>query len=71
MHTHTGRYVPDVGEGFHSVQVVGIAIGSSATVAAPQAPRTVVPVNKAAILDTGTNILLVPGSLLKPLQAAM
>jgi len=63
-------YVPDVGMGFHSVQVVGIAIGAAGARAQVDT-RAVVPVNKAAILDTGTNILLVPGSLLKPLQATM
>jgi len=68
-------YVKDVGQGFHSVHVESITIGgSSVTASSPASPAdvgSVVQVGKAAILDTGTNILLVPATLLKPLQAAM
>lgn len=68
-------YVKDVGQGFHSVHVESITIGGiSVTASPPASPAdvgSVVQVGKAAILDTGTNILLVPATLLKPLQAAM
>ena len=66
------EYVKDVGQGFHSVQVESITVGASAAAASPSvAVGKDVPVGNAAILDTGTNILLVPKSLLAPLQAAM
>jgi len=64
------EYVKDVGRGFHSVQVESITIGASTTAATATVGKDV-PVSSAAILDTGTNILLVPKTLLKPLQAAM
>jgi len=63
-------YVPDVGLGFHSVQVVGVK-GLGLQSGASGGVDWAVPVGKPAILDTGTNILLVPLALLKKMQAAM
>jgi len=58
-------YVPDVGQGFHSVQVASIQIGGAALSTAS------IPVDKPAILDTGTNVLLAPKSVISALQKAM
>ena len=62
-------YVDDVGFGFHSVQVESITVtdngGSNKTVTSN------IPVNSAAILDTGTNILLAPTSVMTSLQSSM
>jgi len=58
-------YVPDVGQGFHSVQVVSMKLGGATTSYAP------VPVNEAAILDTGTNVLLAPKTVISALQQSM
>ena len=54
------NYVPDVGLGFHSVQVDDMVLGNSS-----------LKIGGAAILDTGTNVLLVPSSAMKALQASM
>jgi hypothetical protein len=68
------QYVADSGFGFHSVQVTSITIGGSAPmpvsddVARARAP---IPVGASAILDTGTNILLVPSSVLAKVSAAI
>ena len=53
-------YVDDVGLGFHSVHVNSLILG-----------ETSISVNEAAILDTGTNILLAPTNVMKSLQSAM
>jgi len=53
-------YVPDVGLGFHSVRVTNFIVGNAS-----------VPVGGAAILDTGTNILLVPKSVRDALGKSM
>jgi len=54
-------YVPDAGVGFHSVSVSTVTLGSGEPIK----------VGKAAILDTGTNVLLVPTKLMNQLQAQM
>ena len=54
-------YVADVGFGFHSVLVNSINLGSSPSIA----------VGSAAILDTGTNVLLAPSKVMSALQSAM
>lgn len=65
-------YVPDSGEGaFRAVHVGSFAFGGSPSSPAGYRASAPVPVGKTAILDTGTNILLVPGDLLGPMQAAM
>lgn len=54
--------MPDVGHGFHSVEVSAITFtkaGSSSAQAAVSEAHPDVPVGGAAILDTGTNVLLV------------
>jgi len=53
-------YVPDSGVLFHSVKVAQILVGNES-----------VPVNANGILDTGTNVLLVPSGLHKKMQSAM
>ena len=58
-------YVKDVGFGFHSVQV------DSITLAGGNSTSASIDVNEAAILDTGTNILLAPTKVMKSLQSAM
>jgi len=62
----TIHYVKDVGRGFHSVQVVSLTLGGSGGSSSPT-----IQVNEAAILDTGTNILLAPTKVMKALQSAM
>ena len=52
-------YVDDVGLGFHSVHVDPLVLEKRD------------PVNEAAILDTGTNILLAPTKVMSSLQDAM
>lgn len=55
LHTDNISYVPDSGLGFHSVKVAALNIGdnnSSATAS--------IQVGESAILDTGTNVLLLP-----------
>jgi hypothetical protein len=60
-------YVSDVGRGFHSVQVQSISLaGTGSTKAAAS-----IQVNKGGILDTGTNVLLLPHGLMEPMQQAM
>ena len=59
-------YVPDVGFSFHSVQVKSLTLGAGIN-----ASSASIQVNEAAILDTGTNILLAPTKVMKALQAAM
>jgi len=67
-------YVPDVGKGFHSVQVESFLLGNGTSLLAnasgERAVRSV-PVDAAAILDTGTNVLLLPPRLLRALGDAM
>lgn len=53
-------YVDDVGVGFHSVHVNSLMLGGAS-----------ISVNEAAILDTGTNILLAPTKVMRSLQSAM
>jgi hypothetical protein len=53
-------YVPDSGVVFHSVKVASIKLGSSSF-----------DVDKSAILDTGTNVLLVPGGIYEQMQKSM
>lgn len=75
------RYVPDVGSGFHSVQVGAFVLtdtvssrsagGSTVSTRGSVSYDVGVPVNAAAILDTGTNVLLLPPRLLKALGTAM
>lgn len=57
-------YVPDAGRSFHSVTVNAFALDGPGS-------RTVVNVGRAAILDTGTNVLLLPTGMLKRLGDAM
>lgn len=68
-------YVPDVGRGFRAVQVASFTLvknTSSAAVAAGTAALPVtLPVQRSAILDTGTNVLLLPPELLSRLGEAM
>ena len=45
-------YVPDVGRGFHSVQVSALTLGGAGS----NSSSATVSVNAAAILDTGTNV---------------
>ena len=60
------RYVDDSASGFHTVNVQTITLNGTASSAS-----TSVPVHKRAILDTGTNILLLPDPLLKTFGDAM
>jgi len=53
-------YVKDVGNGFHSVQVNSVQLGQAS-----------IEVGEAAILDTGTNVLLVPTAVLKEMEKTM
>jgi hypothetical protein len=63
-------YVPDVGFGFHSVQVESLTLaGAGASNSTSKA--TNIPVGEAAILDTGTNILLAPTKVMTALKSAM
>ena len=59
------QYVPDAGRGFHSVSVASLSLGGGSSSSPP------IDVGEAAILDTGTNVLLLPSKLMKALQAAM
>ena len=62
-------YVPDVGFGFHSVQVESLTLaGAGASNSTSKA--TNIPVGEAAILDTGTNILLAPTKVMTALKSA-
>jgi len=55
------KYVDDTQfQGFHSVEVASLQLGT-----------TTIPVGKAAILDTGTNVLLAPKSVISGLSKAM
>ena len=60
------NYVPDVGFGFHSVQVESITLTTSKSHIGKEKKQLMaplsndIPVNSAAILDTGTNILCTP-----------
>lgn len=60
------QYVPDAGRGFHSVSVKSLSVGGGANSSVAS-----IDVGEAAILDTGTNVLLLPSKLMKALQAAM
>lgn len=53
-------YVPDSGEGFHSVKVASMKLGSKT-----------VQVGASAILDTGTNVLLVSPAVYGDLKSSM
>jgi hypothetical protein len=57
----TIEYVKDVGLGFHSVQVDSLTLDGGDTIE----------VGEAAILDTGTNILLAPTKVMNALQSSM
>lgn len=63
-------YVPDVGRGFHSVQVQSFVLGNQSASKRGTLEQSV-PVHTPAILDTGTNVLLLPPRLLKALGSAM
>ena len=64
-------YVPDAGDVFHSVSVNSFALGVG-PLGSPGVASVPVPVgHKAAILDTGTNVLLLPPDLLAALGHAM
>ena len=63
----TVNYVKDVGHGFHSVQVESLTLGGTSGGASSPS----ISVNEAAILDTGTNILLAPTKVMTALQDAM
>ena len=81
------NYVADAGvnangDGFHSVNVHAVVLGSNTSSAAPSAVRiptrsasrsSVAPSDlpQAAILDTGTNILLLPDYLIASLESSM
>ena len=56
--THHNRYVADSGYGFHSVEVNALNIGGSGGTAAAS-----IKVGESAILDTGTNVLLLPSKV--------
>jgi len=69
----TVDYVDDSGEGFHAVDVDSITVHNGATTS-PSSTVSVggsVNVGGSAILDTGTNILLVGTKVLKGIEAAM
>ncbi|KAL1521780.1 hypothetical protein AB1Y20_021433 [Prymnesium parvum] len=55
------EYVPDAGQGFHSVSVSSLVLGDHSPIA----------VGQPAILDTGTNVLLLPSKLMAQLKAQM
>ena len=57
----TVQYVADVGLGFHSVQVESLALDG----------KEDIQVGEAAILDTGTNVLLAPTKVMNALQNHM
>ena len=57
----TVQYVADVGLGFHSVQVESLALDG----------KEDIQVGEAAILDTGTNVLLAPTKVMNALQNQM
>ena len=63
-------YVPDVGNGFHSVQVAAINLDPSAGGGGGGGSASI-SVGEAAILDTGTNILLAPTKVMSGLETAM
>jgi hypothetical protein len=72
------EYVKDSGRGFHGVTVVSItlspAAGASGRTEIPTrvaAPDASIPVNENAILDTGTNILLLPKRLIQAIETSM
>ena len=54
LHTDNISYVPDSGLGFHSVKVAALNIGDNSSATAS------IQVGQSAILDTGTNVLLLP-----------
>jgi len=54
------QYVPDSGRGFHSVHVNSMKLGDST-----------INVGESGILDTGTNILLVPPNVYTEMQKSM
>jgi len=53
-------YVPDSGDGFHSVKVASFRLGNST-----------LQVDESAILDTGTNVLLVPSKVYATMKSSM
>eukprot|EP00404_Azadinium_spinosum_P001649 CAMPEP_0180427830 /NCGR_PEP_ID=MMETSP1036_2-20121128/6517_1 /TAXON_ID=632150 /ORGANISM="Azadinium spinosum, Strain 3D9" /LENGTH=203 /DNA_ID=CAMNT_0022433435 /DNA_START=442 /DNA_END=1053 /DNA_ORIENTATION=- len=53
-------YVPDSGLGFHSVSVASLKLGDST-----------IQVGQNAILDTGTNVLLLPSTVFAQVQKSM
>lgn len=59
------NYVPDVGLGFHSVKVESLLLNGHSP------SPTTIGVGKSAILDTGTNVLLLPSSVMSDLQESM
>ena len=59
-------FVPDVGFGFHSVQVASLNLGGG-----DNSTAVSIKVNAAAILDTGTNILLLPTKVMSALEQNM
>jgi len=65
LHLENITYVKDVGIGFHSVQVNAISVSSVNSSSASLS------VNEPAILDTGTNVLLLPSKLLTRLRSIM
>eukprot|EP00947_MAST-08B_sp_MAST-8B-sp1_P003652 g3652.t1 len=69
-------YVPDTGLGFHSVKVESLRLGGSKTSGTSggsqqAASGASVPVSASAILDTGTNVLLLGSSVKSALNKAM
>jgi hypothetical protein len=67
------QYVDDVGFGFHSVKVESILVGGNATTGAAGAEvaAATVPVGSSAILDTGTNVLLLNSDVRAKVQQAI
>lgn len=64
-------YVPDSGYGFHAVEVDSISTTKMGVKKQRVEVQSSVPVGASGILDTGTNILLVPGSVLSGLKSAI
>ena len=61
------EYVPDSGHGFHSVHVAALSVGSGGQISGVGSAD--IPVESNAILDTGTNVLLLPSHLISALQS--
>jgi len=62
------QYVPDAGVGFHAVEVKSMSLNGAT---GSHTVSSSIPVNQGAILDTGTNVLLVPSSVRRELQSSM